>query len=129
MSDKQVTDIGHAPFATLRDAGGQLAAFGARDAADVVKATLDRVDEALTAWWNHPLTLRAAEAWGGYSLSQLRRLIADGTVPVAPDGRIRRRDVPIRPGHPLPIGIEPAPSARPDWTESLRERRQHGLAS
>lgn len=114
----------HAALARVQKAGGHLVAFGAREAAQVFEATLDRARDALTIWWNEPLSIKDAEAWGGYSASQLRRLIAEGTVPVAPDGRLRRKDVPVRPGHKLPLGLEPEPEVKGDWTDELNARRQ-----
>jgi hypothetical protein len=112
------------PFAELRRMVADVESFTGPDIARGVLATLTRAEEALAAWWNAPLGWREAAAWGGYSESQLRKLVKDGTIPVATNGRIRRRDVPVHAGHKLPLGLEVEPVASPDWAEDLRERRQ-----
>jgi hypothetical protein len=96
--------------------------------ATIARAILDEARTAWETWWNDPLTLDEARAWGGASTSQLRRDIRRGLVPATPDGRIRRRDVPVRPGHRLPLTGEPAPTGAGDWVAQLVERRQLGRA-
>lgn len=114
-----------------------LAALDAKAAAQwdpgvaaVAHSILADVRAALEAWWNAPLTIEQAHVWGGYSTSQLRRDVQAGRIPTVPDGRLRRRDVPVRPGHRLPLDVEPAPTGGADWTAQLIERRQRrGLAT
>ena len=90
---------------------------------NLVKAVI-RAESAFDQWWNEPLAIPDAAAWGGYSESQLRRLVADVTIPVAPDGHIRRRHVPVRPGPNLPLGVDPAPAGAADWAANVVKRRQ-----
>jgi hypothetical protein len=100
--------------------------FGARDQAAAVRATIDLVCQRLSDWWNESMSYEAAAIHGGYSTSQLRRLVAAGTIHTAPDGGIRRVDVPVRPGHRPPMGLEPAEVGESDWTAKLVQRRQMG---
>jgi hypothetical protein len=92
--------------------------------AAIARAVLEEARAAWEAWWNTLLKLEEARIWGGYSTSQLRRDIQAGRVLATPDGRIRRRDVPVKPGHRLPLDHEPAPTGTGDWTQQLIERRQ-----
>ena len=97
-------------LAALEALAAEMEAFGCQEA-PAVRETLRRATEALIAWWNAPLSMAEVGAWGGYSESQLRRLIREGKIPLAPDGGIRRLHVPVHPGHRLPLGLEPAPVA------------------
>lgn len=62
------------------------------------------------------VTLKEAHAIGGYSIDHLQRLVSDGTIDnVGRKGRprIRRRDVPVRPGHAvLRLGARPPQLSR-----------------
>ena len=115
-------------FAGIEGEAAHLEAFGALEAARATKETLRLVQLQLTAWWNEPLSVIEASRWGGYSEGQLRRLIRECKIPVAPNGAIRRRDVPVQPGHRLPLGLEPAPVAAGDFVTNLVERRELGRA-
>ncbi len=64
--------------------------------------------------------MRAAR--GGYSESQLRRLMSDGTLQATPDRKIRRRYVPVKPGHVLPLGLDPVADSEQHWMERIRDR-------
>ncbi|MGH7529908.1 MAG: hypothetical protein ACREMN_05950 [Gemmatimonadales bacterium] len=110
------------PFAAIE---AKAAAQWHPDAAAVARAIVAEARAAWETWWNAPLTFDEARAWGGYSASQLRRDVQAGRVPATPDGRVRRRDVPVKPGHRLPLDAEPAPTGAGDWTAQLIERRQH----
>ena len=72
---------------------------------------------------NEPLSIPQAAAWGGYSESQLRRLMREGKLLVALDGGIRRRHVPIQPGHELPLGLEPARPGVTTIADGIAKRR------
>ncbi len=53
-------------------------------------------------WQTEPLTLEQAARKSGYTLDHLSRLLRDGTLPnVGEPGspRIRRKDLPRKPGH------------------------------
>jgi RimJ/RimL family protein N-acetyltransferase len=84
---------------------------------------------ALAAWWDTPLTIEEAAAWGGYSASQLRRLVTARQIRTAGTGGIPRRFVPVRPGHELPLGLDLAPpiSGTPvaAFLERLSPRARH----
>lgn len=97
------------PFAAL---DAKAAAQWNTSSGAVGRTVIAEARAALEAWWNAALTFEEARAWGGYSVSQLRRDVQAGRIPVTPDGRIRRRDVPVRPGHRLPLDAEPAPTLR-----------------
>lgn len=114
------------PLESIDAEAARLARFGAGDLARVVEATAAQARAALERWWNEPLTVAQAERYGGYSGAQLRLLLREGTIPRAPGGGMRRRHVPVKPGHQLPIGLAPAPVADPDWTEDLRQNRRIG---
>lgn len=110
-------------LATARD----LDAFGGAGVA--VREAVRRMAAELSAWWDEPLDMQAAATWGGYSPSRLRGLVHEGTIPVAPGGGIRRRHVPVRPGHALPVpqlveGETPEPVVPSDFVTDLREHRQ-----
>lgn len=114
-------------FDDLRRTAADLESFGG--AGTAILETVRRAALEFAAWWDEPLDMKAASEWGGYSASRLRGLVHDGTVPVAPGGGIRRRHVPVRPGHVLPIpqlegaGL-PAPVVPHDFVADLREHRQ-----
>jgi hypothetical protein len=111
-------------FVALEASAVELESFGSLEAAHVLQEAIRRARAELEAWWNIPLTLADAGAWGGYSEGQLRRLIRDGKIPQAPDGGIRRRDVPVHPGHRLPLGLEPATVAGSDFVSQVVRHRQ-----
>jgi hypothetical protein len=111
-------------FAALEASAAELEAFGAPDAAQGLREAIRRARAELEAWWNTPLSLADAGEWGGYSEGQLRRLIREGKITQAPDGGIRRLDVPVRPGHRLPLGLEPAAVAERGFVSQVVRHRQ-----
>lgn len=111
-------------LAQLVAPAAELEAFGATAEAAAVRETVRRCGEALTAWWNEPLPVAAAAAWGGYTESGLRRALAEGKIPVAPCGGIRRRHIPVRPGHALPVDVARAPVAPAAPIGNLLERHR-----
>lgn len=79
-----------------------LETWGATEAAAVARRTLDRVEEALRDAMNEPLSLEEASRESGYTKDRLSRLLREGSIPDAGRKhapRIRRRDVPHKPGH------------------------------
>ena len=102
----------------------ELVAFGQADVASAVRETIRRVRDEWQAHWDLPLTVHEAAQWGGYSESQLRRLVSDCTIPFAPDGKIRRRHVPVKPGHVIPLGLDPTESTEASWSERVRQQRE-----
>ncbi len=121
-----IPDAFPALFSELDRQAAELETFGAAEASKAVRESVRRMRILLTAWWNEPLSLSDAASWGGYSIGQLRRLTKAGEVALAPNGRLRRRDVPVRPGHRLPLALEPAPVAAADWVADLVRRRELG---
>lgn len=115
-------------FCVLEAEAQHLEAFGAFGSAQAARETIRLMRERLTKWWNEPLRMADAAAWGGYSEGALRRLIRERKIAVAPTGGIRRRDVPVQPGHRMPLGIEPADVANGDFMTNLVERRHLGRA-
>lgn len=74
----------------------------AEGAACALEVAADELEGALRAAADEPLTLAKAGEESGYSVRRLRELIADGTIPQAGRKgapRIRRGDLPTRPGH------------------------------
>lgn len=77
---------------------------GAEAAAVALEGCADELEHALTAGDAEALTLPEAAAVSGYSPAHLRRLIVEGALRnVAPSGpaRVRRGDLPRKPGHRL----------------------------
>ena len=89
-------------FDDLESFAAELTEFGQDDLACAVRETIRRARQELQRFWDEPLTVSEAAAWGDYSESQLRRLVKDATVAITSDGRIRRRHVPVKPGHDAP---------------------------
>lgn len=88
--------------------------YGAHDHAQVLEAVAEQLEDALRGTANEPLTLTEAAAESGYTTRRLRQLAEAGTLPRDGNGRVRRGDLPRRPGHRI------AEVAAPD----VRSRRQ-----
>ena len=86
----------------------------ARDAALVradvlLRRVADELDGAWRAWREAELTLAEAAAESGYSTDRLRELVAEGRLPAAGapwELRVRRADLPRRPGRPAAGAVE-----------------------
>jgi hypothetical protein len=59
----------------------------------------------------------------------LRRLVHDHKLPGAPGGGIRRRHVPVQPGHQLPLGLEPDADGTTEFLDKVISRRATRRAS
>ena len=82
-----------------RDDARLLRRHGAESQAEVVETHATELDEAVTEWWNEPLTLRQAEEESQLAYSTLQQYLAQGVLPNAGakgKPRIRRRDLPRR---------------------------------
>ena len=101
----------------------ELEGFGGIGVGHAVRETAQRYTDDLVAWWNEPLSIAEAVAWGGYSESQLRRLLKEHKIPRSIDGGIRRRHVPIQPGHEPPLGLEPAQPGVASIADGIAKRR------
>ncbi len=93
------------PIRALVDRWREEAERYERDAVPGHAAVLRRVAAELEGWWREreleELTLEQASELGGYSYSALEKGVRTGTIPNAGESgrpRIRRRDVPRKPG-------------------------------
>lgn len=90
-----------------RERADRLRELGAEAQAKTMEWCADRLEEQLRAWRNERLTLEQGAAESGYSQAHLARLVRDGTLPNAGEmnaPRIRRDDLPRKPGHAVPGG-------------------------
>lgn len=79
-----------------------LRSYGAEQAAEAAERHAEEVEEAVERSRQERLRIKRAAEESGYSEDHLRRLIRDGTIPNAGDDhrpRVRRRDLPRKPGH------------------------------
>lgn len=88
--------------ANWRDDAERFRDYGANRLARTCEKHADELEAASAARQLDAVTLEEAAEIGGYSYSHLQHLVADDTIPnVGSKGspRIRRRDVPVKPGH------------------------------
>lgn len=89
-------------LAGWREDAERLRAYGADGLATACEKHADELEAAEAARRLDAVRLERAVEIGGYSYSHLQHLVADGTIEnVGSKGapRIRRSDVPIKPGH------------------------------
>lgn len=113
-----------------RERAGALEPYAA-PAAEAFRRAAGELDTWLRAWWTELLTLDQAREESGYHRDSLLRYLRDGTVPnmgTADDPRIRRSDLPCKPGHrrnlPWLEEAEQTPAvanARPTRASSARQ--------
>lgn len=87
---------------TWKDEADLLRRRGAPRQADALESAAEELDGRLDAWKLEAVTLEEASEIGGYSYSHLQHLVADGEIEnVGEKGapRIRRSEVPVKPGH------------------------------
>ena len=101
----------------------QCEAMGQTDLAAQYRKALQLVEADRREYWNTPLTYAEAHEWGGYDESSLRRLVREGKIPPT-SGGVRRRHVPVRPGHVMPLGLEPNEDEEQNWMTSISEQRE-----
>ena len=92
--------------------------------AELVKYVMGEYDLALQEFFDEPLTITKAREWGGYTCSQLNKLVKDGGIRTDSKRRIRRRNVPVRPGHEYPLDLQPTEDTPLDFTARLTENRR-----
>jgi len=119
------------PIASLpeewRTRAAELEAF-APPAAEAFRRAATQLEDALRGS-DQSVTLQEAHAIGGYSVDHLQRLVSSGAIAnVGRKGkpRVRRSDVPVRPGHVASlraIGTDPHMSARRREVASVTSRR------
>ena len=76
--------------------------YGAVEVSATLEACADELEERAREWENEALSLEVAAEESGYARDHLGKLIRDGTLPNAGEPyapRIRRRDLPRKPGH------------------------------
>lgn len=109
----------------------ELRQLGAEPTAKVLERCAADLEEAYRDWNLQPLTLQEAAKESGYSTDHLGRLVRDGTIPNAGEKhspRIRRGDLPRKPGHRSANGSKPpAPiRSRTEMARSVVESSQGG---
>jgi hypothetical protein len=88
-----------------RERAGELEPYAA-PAAEAFRRAAGELDTWLHGWWSEPLELDQAREESGYSRDSLLRFLREGTVPnmgTLDDPRIRRADLPCKPGHRRPL--------------------------
>lgn len=91
-----------------REVAATLRPYGAESAATALERCADELEARVMEWADEPLTLSEAAQESGYSVQHLRRLVTEGLLTdVAESGqiRVRRGDLPRKPGHngPYPL--------------------------
>jgi hypothetical protein len=85
-----------------RDRATLFRLHGAEAQAATLDATAAELEATLTASFDELLPIGVAASESGYSCSQIRRMLREGKIPNAGDPgspRIRRADLPRKPGH------------------------------
>ena len=88
------------------------------------RKVLELAETDLREWWDYPLSFTEAAEWSGYTESQLRRHVNDAKVGQTPEGKFRRRNLPIKPGHHIDVGLGSADVPGKHWTEDYRDNRR-----
>lgn len=97
------------------DRAAELRRFGAEPQAVTHEALAAELDAALREAADTPLTLAEAAEESGYAARTIRQLLAEGKLPNAGEKhrpRVRRGDLPRRPGKASSTGYDPAEDAR-----------------
>jgi len=85
---------------------------GAEQPAIAWERAAQRLEEELTGHLEERLSLPEAATESGYTVSHIRRLIREGTIPVEEDGTVLRRHLPKKPGHSIAPDVPEGPSSR-----------------
>lgn len=86
----------------FRMKAAQFLELGAEAQARTLEFCANRLEGYIREWEAEPLTLQEAAEESGYAPDHLSRLIREGTLPSAGEPyapRIRRKDLPHKPGH------------------------------
>lgn len=97
-----------------REEAERLRQYGADAQATAVESCAVELEERVAAIQQQTLTPEEAAEESGYSADHIRRLVREGKVPNAGDdsaAKIRRRDLPLKPGHRRSGGRAPNRSA------------------
>lgn len=95
-------DLLHALADEWRTTAKQLREYGAVGGAKACEKHAEELEQRIREWQMEPLPIKDAAQESGYSEDHLYDLVNDGTIPNAGKKgapRIRRRDLPRRPGH------------------------------
>ena len=111
-------------FPRVEEWVAQLEAMGHHGLAGQARKLLEMAEADYREFWNAPLTYAQAHEWGGYDETSLRRHVREGKTPLTPNGCMRRRHVPTKPGHVLPLGLDPNESAEQSWADRVRAERE-----
>ncbi len=96
-------------LAGLRARAELLSSHGAAEAASTCRYIAHELDVEFRRWWLAELTVAEASTESGYSADRLRELVREGRLPdrrspeLEAQIRIRRADLPRRPGVPRPV--------------------------
>ncbi len=85
-----------------REVAATLRPYGAESAATALERCADELEARVMEWADEPLTLSDAAQESGYSVQHLRRLVTQGLLTDVAESsqiRVRRRDLPRKPGH------------------------------
>lgn len=104
-----------------------------RDGVDVAARVYARLaDELEEGWQQHgeeELSIAEAARESGYDESAIRKMRKSGRLPEGPNGGIRRRDLPRKPGHGVtPRGPRPVPPAGSSAATALGAAILHDMS-
>ncbi len=91
-----------------REVAATLRPYGAESAATALERCADELEARVMEWADKLLTLSDAAQQSGYSVQHLRRLVTQGLLTDVAESsqiRVRRGDLPRKPGHndPYPL--------------------------
>ncbi len=91
-----------------RTEAATLRTYGAESAATALERCADELEARVMEWADEPLTLSEAAQESGYSVQHLRRLVTKGLLTDVAESsqiRVRRGDLPRKPGHNHPYAL------------------------
>ena len=104
--------LGNLP-SEFRDRADSLRIYGGADQPAIAwERAAQRIEEELTGHLEERLSLGEAATESGYTVSHIRRLIRECTIPVEEDGTVLRRHLPKKPGHGIAADVPETPSSR-----------------
>ena len=114
--------LGDLPSALREKAAELRDDFGAEEQAKAMEWCAGLVEQALTRHEEEALTITEASIESGYTRQHLLKLHRDGKMPMEPDGTVRRRYMPRKPGHGVVASNgSGAPSSRVQLARAVAE--------